>query len=81
MSHITLHATVCTRAEACSWVYGPSVKDPGSHQVYDYTKAYGGPPDQYTASPGATPVNQTFDISYGFNDSEVKGFVVVDVSI
>ncbi|KAL8778383.1 MAG: hypothetical protein Q9213_007438 [Squamulea squamosa] len=60
------------------WVYGLDVKDPGGHRVYDHRDAFGGPPETHYAYRGATPVNQTFDISYGFNDSRVQGFVVID---
>ncbi|KAL8685114.1 MAG: hypothetical protein Q9218_007971 [Villophora microphyllina] len=68
------------------WVFSPYVHNPVvngfNHTLYDYTKSPGSGittdcgPDEDIHTPCKT--NSTFDISYSFPDSEVKGFVVND---
>ncbi|KAI4119117.1 MAG: hypothetical protein LQ345_000926 [Seirophora villosa] len=64
------------------WVYSPLVEEPGNHKIYDYTKSPNSQLVTQTPAPGAEPVNATFDISYSFDDSRVRGLVVnEDISI
>ncbi|KAI4207243.1 MAG: hypothetical protein LQ348_000628 [Seirophora lacunosa] len=64
------------------WVYSPLIKEPGDHKIYDYTKSPNSQLVTQIPAPGAEPVNATFDISYSFDDSRVRGLVVnEDVSI
>lgn len=61
------------------WVYSPLVEEPGNHKIYDYTKSPNSQLVTQTPAPGAEPVNATFDISYSFDDSRVRGLVVNEV--
>ncbi|KAL8787175.1 MAG: hypothetical protein Q9213_002391 [Squamulea squamosa] len=63
------------------WVYSQHVEDPGNHTLYDYTKSstYR---QVYQTDPSTNKnVRPTFDISYAFEGSNVKGFMVNDVSL
>ncbi|KAI4111778.1 MAG: hypothetical protein LQ339_000235 [Xanthoria mediterranea] len=58
------------------WVYSSMVQNPGSHTLYDYGDK---PFLQQIPAEGGAAVNATFDISYGFPGSNVKGFVGSEV--
>ncbi|KAL8829607.1 MAG: hypothetical protein Q9170_006093 [Blastenia crenularia] len=61
------------------WVFSPFIEDPGNHTLYDYTKSPGSQPIIDVPLNGDGPrTNETFDISYGFNNSRVQGIVVSD---
>ncbi|KAI4281799.1 MAG: hypothetical protein L6R38_003428 [Xanthoria sp. 2 TBL-2021] len=54
------------------WVYSSLVQNPGNHTLYDYGDK---PVLQQVPAEGGAAVNATFDISYGFAGSNVKGLV------
>ncbi|KAL8715197.1 MAG: hypothetical protein Q9220_001155 [cf. Caloplaca sp. 1 TL-2023] len=60
------------------WVFSPYVKDAGNHTLYDWTKSPLDVGANWDPSADPDSGHPTFDISYGFPDSRVRGFVVLD---
>ena len=59
-------------------MFSPEVKDPGNHSFYDWTKSPGAEKLYHYSSPTATPVLETFNITYAFSDSTVSGYIVAE---
>lgn len=59
-------------------MYSSLVQNPGNHTLYDYGDK---PVLQQVPAEGGAAVNATFDISYGFAGSNVKGLVGYEVNL